>query len=130
MPDTPPLGRNRGFALLWAAEALATLGDKVLFVALAWLVLNLTGSSLAMGGLLLCFSLPGIAFLVMGGVASDRLPRRAVMVAADLLRGLMVLALAFVHLPRPGGPGPPVRRDRGPGAGQRLLLPGGGRPGA
>jgi MFS family permease len=55
-------------------------------VALAFAVLDLTGKAADLGFVLAAGSLPMIAFLVVGGVFADRLPRRTVMVGADLVR--------------------------------------------
>jgi MFS family permease len=63
-------------------------------VALAWWVLQATGSAAAMGTVLIFSFSPMIIFLLIGGVAVDRLPRLRVMFASDLASGLAVLAVA------------------------------------
>ncbi|HSK67242.1 MAG TPA: hypothetical protein VK888_09950, partial [Anaerolineales bacterium] len=40
---------NRDFRLLWIGEGVSVLGDHFYMIALPWLVLQLTGDSLAMG---------------------------------------------------------------------------------
>jgi MFS family permease len=55
-------------------------------VALAFAVLDLTGSASALGLVLAARMLPLVGFLLAGGVMADRLPRRTVMIAADLVR--------------------------------------------
>jgi MFS family permease len=57
-------------------------------VALAFAVLNLTGSPADLGYVLAARSIPMVAGLLIGGVIADRLPRRRIMVTADLARFL------------------------------------------
>jgi hypothetical protein len=45
---------NRSFALLWSGQTISRLGDSLYTIALAWLVLQKTGSAAAMGGILIC----------------------------------------------------------------------------
>ncbi|MCL6451528.1 MAG: MFS transporter [Acetobacteraceae bacterium] len=92
------LAHNRGLALVCGAEALLSLGDNVAFIAISWLVLKLTGLSLAMAGILVCMTLPGLVLLSVGGLASDRLARRAVMVSALLVKAPFYLAAAIAVL--------------------------------
>ena len=58
------------------------LGDGVFLVALAWQVYELSNSPAALAMVGLAASLPHVAFLLLGGVYSDRLERRKVMVAS------------------------------------------------
>ncbi|HEX9069720.1 MAG TPA: MFS transporter, partial [Ktedonobacterales bacterium] len=84
------------FALLWSGQAFSTFGDGVYFVALAWLILQLTGSASAMAAVLVAASIPRLIFLLVGGVVADRLPRRLVMLWADLGRGVAVAIIALL----------------------------------
>lgn len=61
-------------------------------------MLQATGSAAAMGGVLICASAPMLLFLLLGGVAVDRIPRAQVMLASDLARCLLVGALAGLAL--------------------------------
>lgn len=89
---------NRNFRLLWMGEGLSLFGDQFYLVALPWLVFRLTGSSLAFGTVLMAAGIPRAVFMLIGGVVTDRLSPRAVMLASNLLRfgitALLVLALA------------------------------------
>jgi predicted MFS family arabinose efflux permease len=78
--------RERPFRLLFCGQAVSLLGDGMVPVALAFAVLDLTGSATDLGIVLAARTLPLVAFLLAGGVWADRLPRRTVMVAADLAR--------------------------------------------
>jgi len=90
----------RPFALLWSGQQLSALGDSIYRVALAWWVLEKTGSATAMSTIFIFASVPMLVFLLAGGVAVDRYPRARVMFLSDILRGLLigiVALLAFAH---------------------------------
>jgi MFS family permease len=90
--------RERNYRLLWIGRSTSQLGDSLSFVALTFAVLGLHGSGTDLGLVLASFSLPSMVFLLVGGVWADRLPRRAVMVGADLVRALAQGALAVAIL--------------------------------
>jgi MFS family permease len=77
---------ERQFRLLLAGGAVSSLGDRLVPVALAFAVLQLTGSVSDLGLVLAAQSLPLLAFVLFGGVWADRLPRQRVMLASDALR--------------------------------------------
>lgn len=87
---------HRPFALLWSGQTISRLGDSIYAIALAWWVLESTGSAAAMGTVLICANIPTLLFLLVGGVAVDRLPRLYVMLASDLLRGALVCLVAWL----------------------------------
>ena len=89
--------RSRPFAWLWAGQTISALGDGAYTVALAWAVLDLTGSATDMGIVLVARSVPMLLFVLIGGVAADRLPRRLVMLASDAGRAVAVLAIAALE---------------------------------
>src|ERR1700730_16988753 len=89
---------NRSFTLLWSGQTISSLGDSLYTIALAWWVLQKTGSATAMGIVLICSEIPMILFLLLGGVAVDRLPRVHLMLSSDLLRGAVVGLIAFLAL--------------------------------
>jgi MFS family permease len=84
----PRLGvlHERDFRLLFTGQVVSQLGDSITPVALAFAILDLTGRAGDLGYVFAARSVPLVAFLLIGGVFADRLPRRAVMVAADLVR--------------------------------------------
>lgn len=90
--------RFRPFALLWAGQTVSRLGDSLYQIALAWWVLQETGSALAMGTTLLLAMTPMLLFSLAGGVAVDRLSRIRLMLLSDLGRGaamVVITTLAF-----------------------------------
>jgi MFS family permease len=74
------------FRLLWIGQATSALGSSLVPVALAFAVLELTGSASALGLVLASALVARVVFLLLGGVVADRRPRQSVMLAADLLR--------------------------------------------
>jgi hypothetical protein len=78
--------RHRDFRFLWLAQSSSVIGDYLVMVALALFVIARTGSATDLGFVLAAKALPLIAFLLLGGVWADRLPRHRVMIATDLLR--------------------------------------------
>jgi MFS family permease len=78
--------KERPFRLLFIGQAVSLLGDGMVGVALAFAVLEETGSASDLGVVLAARTVPLVAFLLVGGVWADRLPRRALMVTTDLLR--------------------------------------------
>jgi len=87
------------FRALWFARCLSLIGDQLARVALAILAFDQTGSPALTA---LTYALTYLPAVVSGPLLSglaDRYPRRAVMIAADLARGILVLGLALPHLP-------------------------------
>ena len=90
--------RYRDFRLLWTGMSVSLLGDGIFFVALAWQVYALSNVPTALSVVGIAMTVPTIAFLLLGGVISDRLDRRRVMLAADLVRGIAVGTIAVLSL--------------------------------
>jgi MFS family permease len=88
---------QRNYRLLWLAGLASWIGNWVLFAALPFHVLSLTGSALATGGMLIAQALPSLLLGSIAGVFVDRWDRKRVMVAADLLRGVFLLPLLLVQ---------------------------------
>src|SRR5213593_1536370 len=86
------------FRKLWLATMLSLLGDFFSYVAMAWLVLQLTGSSLALGSVLVVGAIPRGVLMLVGGAVSDRLSPRATMLGSMALRTLLVAPLAVLVL--------------------------------
>jgi MFS family permease len=78
--------RVREFRLLFLAQAVSLLGDRMVSIALAFAVLSLGGSPAEVGLVLAFRMVPLVGTLLVGGVVADRVSRRAVMVVADLSR--------------------------------------------
>jgi MFS family permease len=85
--------RHRNFRLLLAGQAASTIGDRIVFVALA-LYVTAIGSATDVGLVLAAHALPLVGFLLIGGVWADRLPRHKLVVSTDLVRFVLHALLA------------------------------------
>src|SRR5687768_11669968 len=88
--------RVRAFALIWSGNAISLLGDRIFQVALAWWILEETGSALAMGSVFVVSIVPMLIFLLIGGVFVDRYPRLWLMVTSDVVRGAVIGLMAIL----------------------------------
>jgi predicted MFS family arabinose efflux permease len=87
--------REREFRLLWLGQSASTVGDRLVFVALALYVTEI-GTPTDVGIVLAAHAIPFVAFLLLGGIWADRLPRHLVMVATDVIRAVMHALLAVL----------------------------------
>jgi MFS family permease len=92
-----PLGQ-RPFRLLFLGRTTSFIGSAFANVALAFAVLDLTGSKADLGYVLAARSLPQVLFLLVGGIWADRLPRNRVMVGSNIASGLSQGAIAVLLL--------------------------------
>jgi MFS family permease len=88
----------RNFRLLWIGEGISLLGDQFYMIALPWLVLELTGSALALGTVIALAGIPRALFMLVGGAFADRFSARSVMMASNLARLVLVAALSALVL--------------------------------
>ncbi|MBK7456342.1 MAG: MFS transporter [Anaerolineales bacterium] len=86
--------KHRPFALLWSGQTISRLGDSLYRIALAWWVLEKTGSAVAMGTVLVLSQIPLLIFVLIGGVVVDRFPRIRIMFISDVLSGLVITFVA------------------------------------
>ncbi len=94
------LFRNVNFTLLWSSSLMSQLGDHLNLMALTALIFTVSGGAirgLEFSKILLLASVPVLVFGPISGVYADRLSRKKLMIAADLLRaGLVALIPLFV----------------------------------
>lgn len=93
------LRNNRNFRTLWYSQVASQLGDWLDIVALLTILQKLTGSGGALGGLIVAQFLPSTFVGLFAGVLLDRLPRKIVMIAADLGSAAIVLLFLLVRTP-------------------------------
>jgi MFS family permease len=82
------------FRRLWIGQTVSAVGDGLTGVALTFAVLAISGSATDLGLVFAAFLIPRVAFLLVGGVWADRLPRRYVMIGSDLVRAAAQLVVA------------------------------------
>ena len=91
---------NRNFSLLWTAQLVSLIGDRIHVIALGALVAG-RGTALEVGIVFAMTAVPSVFFGPLAGVFVDRWDRRRTMIGCDLVRAALVLAvpLAFeVHI--------------------------------
>jgi MFS family permease len=86
------------FRLLLAGEAVSALGDQFALIALPWLALVLTGSALALGGVMAVMAIPRALLMLIGGVTVDRFSPRRVMLGSNAVRLVAISMLGAVVL--------------------------------
>ena len=92
--------RIRDFALLWTGMTTSLVGDFVFLVAYPWQTYQLTNNPATLGWISAAYVAPTVVFLVAGGVLTDRVERRHMMITADALRAgatAVGAALAITH---------------------------------
>jgi MFS family permease len=95
-PTSPLSVRN--FRLLWIGEGISLLGDQFYMIALPWLVLQLTGSGLALGTVMALAGIPRALFMLVGGAFVDRFSPRSVMMVSNFARLVLVALLSAMVL--------------------------------
>ncbi|GAA1747910.1 MFS transporter [Luedemannella helvata] len=101
MPPGPPTLaplRHRPFLFLVLGRATTMFGNAIAPIALAFAVLDLTGSVSDLGLVVAARSLANVVFLLVGGVVADRLPRQLVMVASSVLAAASQAVVAALVL--------------------------------
>ena len=87
---------KRDFRLLWIGEGISLLGNQFHFIALSWLTLQLTGSGLALGSVLMVGAIPRAILMLFGGVLSDKYSPRRIILISNLSRATVVGIIAFI----------------------------------
>jgi len=88
---------NRNYRLLWIGQIVSQLGDWFNSVAIYALLLELTGSATSVALMIIVQFLPMAVIGPVAGVVVDRVNRRRLMIGADVLRGMLILALLVVQ---------------------------------
>lgn len=88
--------RNPHYRRWLIGGTISLLGDQFYLVALPWLVLQQTGSALAMGAILMTGAIPRALLMLLGGVISDRLSARKIMMATATARTICVTVIGVL----------------------------------
>ncbi len=89
--------RSPRYFPLWLGQIISNLGDTLNYVALVVLVFRLSHSGLAVSALVLAEIVPTLLLGPVAGVVIDRLDRQRVLIVVDMVRAVLVLALALTH---------------------------------
>lgn len=92
--------RNPNYRLWLIGGTISFLGDQFYFVALPWLVLQQTGSAVAMGAIMMAGAIPRAVLMLMGGAVSDRMSARKIMMAAATARTICVTVIGLLVMLR------------------------------
>lgn len=87
---------NHDFRQFWYGQIISQMGDKIHSLAVLILVYHWTNSGLAVGIIMIATSLPAVLLGPVSGELADRYDRRKIMIITDLIRGIIVLALAVL----------------------------------
>ncbi|HET9182826.1 MAG TPA: MFS transporter [Candidatus Angelobacter sp.] len=88
--------RESHFRLFWAGATISLFGDQFYLVALPWVILQLTGSAVAMGTVMMVAGIPRALLMLLGGVVSDRFSSRKIMMTMASARTVFVAAIAVL----------------------------------
>jgi hypothetical protein len=88
------LRQNRNYRYTWVGQVVSEIGDHFNNIAVFSLAMETTRSGLVVSGVMLSRAVPAIMAGPLAGVILDRFDRKRIMLASDLIRG--VVALAFV----------------------------------
>ncbi len=90
--------RIRDFRLLWTGMTVSMVGDGIYAVAVAWQAYEIWNRPSALAAVGVAWSVPQVALLLAAGVLSDRLDRRHLMIAGDLVRLVAIGAIGALSL--------------------------------
>jgi MFS family permease len=95
-PGLKSLLRNANFRMFWTGQIISDFGDSLTNLALLIIINQLTGSTAALATMLIMLAIPQVTFGLVAGVYVDRWNRKTVMIASDVVRGMLVLGFIFV----------------------------------
>ncbi|MDR7522173.1 MAG: MFS transporter [Armatimonadota bacterium] len=90
------LMRHRNYAWLWSAQLISLIGDRFHWVAISLWVFAQTGSALSVSYAIMALLIAPALVGFYAGVLVDRMDRRRIMVAADLVRAGLVAAIPWL----------------------------------
>jgi len=93
MIKMPRVWQNRAFRYFFFGNGVSLFGFGIHFIAVAWIVLDRTGSEMAVAKLFTLAHLPGLVVALYGGVIIDRVNRKHLLIFLDLFRGVSVLSV-------------------------------------
>ena len=89
---------NKEYRRLWIGGLISFLAVQMEFISRGWLAFRLTGSNAGLGAVYLGFGVPMLLLTPWGGVAADRLPKRAVLMGCQLTLAASSLTVAMAEI--------------------------------
>ncbi|WP_028536629.1 MFS transporter [Paludibacterium yongneupense] len=99
------LFRHRPYRFFAASGLIATFGNGLIYIALAWDGWQRSASLGTLAWLMACLWLPSVVFGPVFGVCADRYDRRALLALSNAVRGVALIVFALAEL---GGHGLPI----------------------
>lgn len=90
------LFKNKTFSLFFTGNAISLIGWGFNFIAVGWIVLERTGSAIALGKINAIAILPGLMIATFAGAIIDRMNRKHLLVCLDLFRFFTVLIIPIL----------------------------------
>jgi MFS family permease len=88
--------RNRNFSKIWTGQLISTMGSALTSLAASIYVFRLTNSAMSVGLMLMATAAPSLLVGLFAGVLVDRYDRKRIMIAADLIRAVLVVLIPFL----------------------------------
>jgi CRP-like cAMP-binding protein/sugar phosphate permease len=88
--------RNRNFSLLWTGQLVSNMGSALTSLAASIYIYQLTGSAMSVGLMLMATAAPSLLVGLFAGVFVDRYDRKKIMIAADILRAVLIALVPFL----------------------------------
>lgn len=100
--------KNRSFLLLWIAQILSQTAQQIVNIALVLQISEITKSSTATSGIIICFTIPAIILSAIAGVFVERYPKKTILTLTNVARGVIVLGYLLVETPWGAGAVVPI----------------------
>jgi len=94
------LRNNRNYRYTWMGQVVSEVGDHFNNIAVFGLALDITKSGLVVTGIMLSRAIPAILAGPLAGITLDRLDRKKIMIASDLIRTVMALGFILAYRSR------------------------------
>ncbi len=88
--------RYKNYRLLWCGESISVLGSQFNLVALPWLILQMSGSGLRLGEVMMVAAIPRALLMLVAGTISDLVSPRLAMLFSNLARAAIVAGMAVL----------------------------------
>jgi MFS family permease len=102
------LRQDANFKWLMRGSVISLLGDQMTMIALPWLVLKLTGSTLALGLVIALMSIPRAVFILLGGALVDRYSPKRVLMLSKYANAVLLALLALLVMHADAAPTVPL----------------------
>ncbi|GAA0372334.1 MFS transporter [Bacillus horti] len=89
------LFKDKNYLWLWLGQTLSVVAHRFCNIAFMWYVIETTGSSIALGLSVICFSLPAIFCLPFSGVLADKNHKKQILLVSNIINGVLILLIAY-----------------------------------